>query len=86
VSVYRQPSNFTNGHTRDRQVRLISFEHGTRLVTRTEVYGSITVLADRFEGARLNSPNDVVVKSDGAKAFIVRHDAVGRVGEPDRAV
>jgi gluconolactonase len=58
VSIYRQPSNFTNGHTRDRQGRLISCEHGTRRVTRTEVDGSITVLADRFEGARLNSPND----------------------------
>ena len=69
VSVYRQPSNFTNGHTRDRQGRLISCEHGTRRVTRTEVDGSITVLADRFEGARLNSPNDVVVKSDGSIWF-----------------
>ncbi|GGD73012.1 gluconolactonase [Rhizobium sp. BK226] len=69
ISVYRQPSNFTNGHTRDRQGRLISCEHGTRRVTRTEVDGSITVLADRFEGARLNSPNDVVVKSDGSIWF-----------------
>jgi len=69
VSVYRQPSNFTNGHTRDRQGRLISCEHGTRRVTRTEVDGSITVLADRFEGRRLNSPNDVVVKSDGTIWF-----------------
>lgn len=69
VSVYREPSNFTNGHTRDRQGRLISCEHGTRRVTRTEVDGSITVLADRFEGRRLNSPNDVVVKSDGTIWF-----------------
>lgn len=69
VSVYRQPSNFTNGHTRDRRGRLISCEHGTRRVTRTEVDGSITVLADRFEGRRLNSPNDVVVKSDGTIWF-----------------
>ncbi|MGK9262159.1 SMP-30/gluconolactonase/LRE family protein [Sinorhizobium meliloti] len=69
VSVYREPSNFNNGHTRDRQGRLISCEHGTRRVTRTEVDGSITVLADRFEGRRLNSPNDVVVKSDGTIWF-----------------
>ena len=69
VSVYRQPSNFTNGHTRDRQGRLVSCEHGTRRVTRTEADGSITVLADRFEGKRLNSPNDVVVKSDGSVWF-----------------
>lgn len=69
VSVYRQPSNFANGHTRDRQGRLVSCEHGTRQITRTEPDGSITVLADRFEGARLNSPNDVVVKSDGTVWF-----------------
>lgn len=69
VSVYRQPSNFANGHTRDRQGRLISCEHGRRRVTRTEIDGSITVLADRFEGAPLNSPNDVVVKSDGTIWF-----------------
>ncbi|SOE16560.1 gluconolactonase [Hoeflea halophila] len=69
VSAYRQPSNFVNGHTRDRQGRLVSCEHGTRRVTRTEIDGAITVLADRFEGARLNSPNDVVVKSDGTIWF-----------------
>lgn len=69
ASVYRYPSNFANGHTRDRQGRLISCEHGTRRVTRTEVDGSITVLADSFEGKRLNSPNDVVVRSDGSIWF-----------------
>ena len=69
VSVYRQPSNFANGHTRDRQGRLVSCEHGTRRVTRTETDGSVTVLAESFEGARLNSPNDVVVKSDGTVWF-----------------
>ncbi len=69
VSVFRQPSNFANGHTRDRQGRLVSCEHGLRRVTRTEPDGSITVLADRFEGKRLNSPNDVVVKSDGTIWF-----------------
>jgi gluconolactonase len=69
VSVYRKPSNFANGHTRDRQGRLISCEHGGRRVTRTEYDGSITVLIDSFDGKRLNSPNDVVVKSDGSIWF-----------------
>ncbi|MFZ9417031.1 MAG: SMP-30/gluconolactonase/LRE family protein, partial [Alphaproteobacteria bacterium] len=65
VSVFRKPSNFANGHTRDRQGRLVGCEHGGRRVVRTEYDGSITVIADRFQGKRLNSPNDVVVKSDG---------------------
>jgi gluconolactonase len=69
VSTYLQPSRFANGHTRDRQGRLISCEHGPRRVTRTEPDGSATVLADRFEGKKLNSPNDVVVKSDGSIWF-----------------
>ena len=69
VSIYRKPSNFANGHTRDRQGRLISCEHGTRRVTRTEYDGTITVIADKFEGKRLNSPNDIVVKSDGSIWF-----------------
>jgi gluconolactonase len=69
VRVYRHPSNNTNGHTRDRQGRLVSCEHGARRVTRTEHDGSITVLADRYKGKRLNSPNDVVVKSDGSIWF-----------------
>jgi gluconolactonase len=69
VSIFRKPSNFANGHTRDRQGRLISCEHGGRRVTRTEYDGSITVLIDSFEGKRLNSPNDVVVKSDGSIWF-----------------
>lgn len=69
VSVFRQPSNFSNGNTRDRQGRLVTCEHGTRRVTRTEHDGRITVLMDRFEGKRLNAPNDVVVASDGALWF-----------------
>jgi gluconolactonase len=69
VSVYRRPSNFANGHTRDRQGRLIGCEHGGRRVVRTEYDGSITVLMDSFDGKRLNSPNDVVVKSDGSIWF-----------------
>jgi gluconolactonase len=69
VSVFRSPANFANGHTRDRQGRLVSCEHGTRRVTRTEPDGSTTVLADAFGGRRLNSPNDVVVHSNGAIWF-----------------
>ena len=64
TSIFRKPSNFANGHTRDRQGRLVSCEHGGRRVTRTEYDGTITVLIDRFDGKPLNSPNDVVVKSD----------------------
>ncbi|MGL4636698.1 MAG: SMP-30/gluconolactonase/LRE family protein [Beijerinckiaceae bacterium] len=73
ISTYRQPSNFSNGHTRDRQGRLISCEHGMRRVTRTEHDGTITVIADRYNGKRLNSPNDVVVKSDGSIWFTDPH-------------
>lgn len=73
VSTYRAPSNFANGHTRDRQGRLISCEHGTRRVTRTEHDGRITVIADTFNGKPLNSPNDVVVKSDGSIWFSDPH-------------
>lgn len=69
VSVFRQPSGYSNGNTVDRQGRLVSCEHGNRRVTRTEFDGSITVIADRFEGKRLNSPNDAVVKSDGTIWF-----------------
>lgn len=73
TSIYREPSNYANGHTRDRQGRLISCEHGTRRVTRTAADGSVTVIADSFEGKRLNSPNDVVVKSDGTIWFTDPH-------------
>ncbi|MDZ4134439.1 MAG: SMP-30/gluconolactonase/LRE family protein [Paracoccaceae bacterium] len=69
ASVFRAPSNFANGHTRDRQGRLVSCEHGTRRVTRTEVDGAITVLAHAYLGKPLNSPNDVVVHSDGSVWF-----------------
>ena len=69
VSVFRQPSGFANGHTRDRQGRLVSCQHGTRSVTRTEVDGTVTVIADSFGGKRLNSPNDVVIHSDGSVWF-----------------
>jgi gluconolactonase len=69
VSVFRKPSGYGNGNTRDRQGRLITCEHEGRRVTRTEYDGTVTVVIDRFEGKRLNSPNDVVVKSDGSIWF-----------------
>jgi gluconolactonase len=69
VSVFRKPSNNSNGNTRDRQGRLVTCEHDARRVTRTEYDGTITVLADRYDGKPLNSPNDVVVKSDGSIWF-----------------
>jgi gluconolactonase len=69
VSVFRQPSNNSNGNTVDHEYRLVSCEHGARRVTRTEHDGSITVLASHYRGKRLNSPNDVVVKSDGSIWF-----------------
>ena len=69
TGVFRQPAGYTNGNTVDRQGRLVSCEHGGRRVSRTEHDGSITTIADRFEGKRLNSPNDVVVKSDGSIWF-----------------
>ena len=69
VSVFRKPSNNANGNTRDRQGRLVSCEHDARRVTRTEYDGTITVVLDRYEGKPLNSPNDVVVKSDGTIWF-----------------
>jgi len=69
VTVFRQPSNYANGNTRDRQGRLLTCEHDTRRVTRTEHDGSVVVLIDRFDGKRLNSPNDLVVKSDDSIWF-----------------
>ena len=69
VSVYRSPSHHSNGNTRDRQGRLVTCEHTGRRVTRTEHDGTITVLMDSFEGKPINSPNDVVVHSDGSVWF-----------------
>jgi gluconolactonase len=69
-SVFRSPANYANGNTRDRQGRLVTCEHSiTRRVTRTEKDGKLTVLADSFEGKRLNAPNDIVVKSDDSIWF-----------------
>ncbi len=69
VSVFRHPSNNSNGNTRDRQGRLLTCEHDARRVTRTEYDGSITVIADRYDGKPLNSPNDIVCKSDDSLWF-----------------
>ncbi len=69
ISVFRKPSNNANGNTRDRQGRLLTCEHLTRRVTRTEYDGAITVVADGFEGKPLNSPNDLVCRSDGSIWF-----------------
>ena len=69
TSVFRMPSNNANGNTRDKQGRLITCEHGSRRVTRTEIDGTITVLMDSFEDKRLNAPNDVVVHPDGGIWF-----------------
>jgi len=90
VSVFRKPSNNANGNTRDRQGRLVTCEHDSRRVTRTEYDGSITVLADSYQGKRLNSPNDVVVASDGAiwftdPPFGILGNYEGHVAEPEVA-
>ena len=69
VSEFRRPSDYANGNFRDRQGRLLTCEHLARRVTRTEYDGSITVLADRYEGKRLNSPNDIVCARDGSIWF-----------------
>ncbi len=69
VSAFRKPSNNANGNTRDRQGRLVTCEHDSRRVTRTEHDGAITVLADSYNGRKLNSPNDVVVARDGSIWF-----------------
>ncbi len=66
VSVFRSPAGHSNGNTLDREGRLITREQGNRRVTRTEPDGSLTVIADRFDGKRLDSPNDAAVRSDGS--------------------
>jgi gluconolactonase len=88
MSVFRQPAGNSNGNTVDRQGRLVSAQHGWRSVTRTEFDGTITTLADRYDGKRLNSPNDVVVSSDGAIWFTdppygIESDYEGNKGESE---
>lgn len=85
ASVYRAPANNANGHARDRQGRLISCEHLSRRITRTEYDGRITVLADRFEGKRLNSPNDIVCARDGSIWFTDPSFGIDSDWEGDRA-
>ena len=69
VGVFRQPSGFANGHTRDRRGRLLGCSHAGRAITRTEPDGTVTTLADRFDGQQLNGPNDIVCRSDGSIWF-----------------
>lgn len=73
ISVFRKPSNFANGNTHDREGRLIACAHGTRQVARSERDGLITVLAGSFSGCLQNSPNDVIVQSDGSIWFSDPH-------------
>jgi gluconolactonase len=88
VSTFRAPSHNANGNTRDRAGRLVTCEHLTRRVTRTEYDGAITVLADSVDGRRLNSPNDVVVAADGSvwftdPTFGIRGYYEGEKAEPE---
>ncbi len=69
TSAFRSPSGYANGNTRDRRGRLLTCEHGGRRVSRTEYDGRVVTLMDRFEGKRLNSPNDIVCKSDSSIWF-----------------
>jgi gluconolactonase len=69
MTVFRAPSNFANGNTLDREGRMVTCEHGRRCVSRTGHDGRVEILVDRYRGRRLNSPNDVVVKSDGTIWF-----------------
>jgi gluconolactonase len=85
VSVFRQPSNNSNGNTVDNQGRLVTCEHLARRVTRTEVDGSISVVADRWQGKKLNAPNDVVVKSDDSVWFTDPSYGIDSDNEGDRA-
>jgi gluconolactonase len=73
ISVFRTPSGFANGHTRDRQGRLIGCSHEHRAIMRTEIDGQMTILADRYDGKRLNAPNDVTCASDGSIWFTDPH-------------
>lgn len=69
VGVFQQSSGYANGHTRDRAGRLLTCEQGQRRVTRTDPDGTVTVLTERYRGRRLNSPNDVIERSDGSIWF-----------------
>ena len=84
-TVFRHPANFSNGLARDRQGRLLACEHQTRSVTRTDYDGRVTVLADKFDGKRLNSPNDIVCKTDGSIWFTDPPFGIGGNWEGDKA-
>lgn len=91
LAVFRQPAGYTNGHTRDREGRMVSCSHGLRAVLRTEHDGSVTTLAARHGGKRLNSPNDVAVSRDGALWFTdptygILSDYEGHEAEPEQDV
>ncbi len=88
AGVFRAPAGYANGNTVDREGRLVTCEHGGRRVTRTEHDGTLTVLAERFEGRRLNSPNDLVVRADGTiyftdPAYGIDSDYEGHKAEPE---
>ncbi len=85
VGVFREPSGYANGHIMDRQGRLVSCEHGNRRVSRTEHDGSVTVIADRYNGLRFNSPNDVVERADGSIWFTDPSYGIDSDYEGDRA-
>jgi gluconolactonase len=91
TSVFRANANYANGNARDRQGRLVTCEHSvTRRITRTEKDGKITVLADKFEGKRLNAPNDIVVKSDDSiwftdPLFGINGEWEGKKEKPEQA-
>jgi len=86
ITTFRQPSSYANGNTRDRQGRLITCSHQRRAVLRTEWNGDVTVLASHFQGKPLNSPNDVVVKSDGTVWFSDPHYGINTDYEGGRGV
>ncbi|WP_248761804.1 SMP-30/gluconolactonase/LRE family protein [Pseudarthrobacter sp. SSS035] len=85
VGVFRHASGYANGNTVDRQGRLLTCEQGSRRVTRTEHDGSITVLADLYDGKRLNSPNDIVARSDGSIWFTEPRYGISDAYEGHRA-
>ena len=85
VTIFRQPSSNANGLTRDNAGRLIACEHNNRRVTRTEQDGSTTVLADKFQGRKLNSPNDVVVKSDVRSILLIHLMASSQTNSNNRS-
>ena len=85
VSVFAHPAGYANGRTIDRQGRVVTCEHGGRRVTRLEHDGSTTVLAERWQGKRLNSPNDVVERADGSVWFTDPSYGIDTDYEGDRA-